>query len=170
MGVFDESKCNCCVCPMQCVLEQLVGNQIVIATTSGSGGVTLFNVDNFIAFTSEGDFPICNISAVDLLDVNINIKLKPIRNNKGRCSCCEDPITNLAKTLIRQQVGIEFIPTFGAGTIVNVGEGIIDFKSFVVSSCFTTRIIPNNQQQTFEASSGSIFGRPLHKITPPLIN
>ncbi|NBI28252.1 hypothetical protein [Chengkuizengella marina] len=25
MGVFDESICDCCVCPMQCVLEQLIG-------------------------------------------------------------------------------------------------------------------------------------------------
>ncbi|NBI28226.1 hypothetical protein [Chengkuizengella marina] len=164
MGFFNESKCDCCVCPMQCVLEQLKSNIITIATTTDViNDVMLIDVNDFIAVTSDGNFPICNISGVDFSGVNIDIKLKPIQKSSGRCSCCEDPITNLAKSLIGQEVDIEFLPQMGQGTIVNVGEGIIDFQVFVISSCFTTRIITNSQQQAVEASSGSIFGRPFKR-------
>ncbi|MDP5274466.1 hypothetical protein [Chengkuizengella axinellae] len=65
MGVFDESKCDCCVCPMQCVIEQLVGlgDVIGIATpTFVISNVTINKVKDFIVFTDIGDIPICQIS------------------------------------------------------------------------------------------------------------
>ena len=37
MGHFDETICNCCVCPMQCVLEQLVGEAVEIETKEDIG-------------------------------------------------------------------------------------------------------------------------------------
>ncbi|NBI28336.1 hypothetical protein [Chengkuizengella marina] len=168
MGAFDKSICDCCVCPMQCVLEQLKSNIITIATTTDIiNDVMLIDVKDFIAFTSDGNFPICNISGVDFSDVNIDIKLKPIQKSTGRCSCCEDPITNLAKSLIVQEVDIEFLPETetGSGTIINVGEGIVSFGTFVISSCFTTRIIPNNQQQINDQPNRDFFQQ--LKKSPP---
>ncbi|MDP5273242.1 hypothetical protein [Chengkuizengella axinellae] len=64
MGVFDESKCDCCVCPMQCVLEQLVGEEVGILTPTFVGGTTLNQVEDFIAFTDLGGFQICKINTV----------------------------------------------------------------------------------------------------------
>ncbi|NDI35451.1 hypothetical protein [Chengkuizengella sediminis] len=58
MGNFDKSICDCCVCPMQCVLEQLEGQQISrVDTPVGSQNNVLLNsVEDFIAFTDEGNY------------------------------------------------------------------------------------------------------------------
>ncbi|MDP5276339.1 hypothetical protein [Chengkuizengella axinellae] len=151
MSLFDESICDCCVCPMQCVMEQLVGEEIGIVTASGSNIFVILNeVKNFIAFTDQGNFPICNITTLQT-DGATSLNLKPIRKSKGECACCEDPMTNLAKSMIREIVNIEIIGNVGLSAdaiIVDVGEGIIlignpaGSELAPVSSCFTTRIIP----------------------------
>ncbi|MDP5275056.1 hypothetical protein [Chengkuizengella axinellae] len=33
MGVFDKTICDCCVCPMQCVMQQLVNRGPVVICT-----------------------------------------------------------------------------------------------------------------------------------------
>ncbi|MFS1513409.1 hypothetical protein VQL36_13335 [Chengkuizengella sp. SCS-71B] len=172
MGVFDESKCDCCVCPMQCVMEQLVGEEIGLDTSSGSNiSVFLNEVKNFIAFTDQGNFPICNITFV-LPSETFSLDLKPIKKNKGECACCEDPITNLAESMIGEIVIIELIG-FGQSEvvrIVDVGEGIIILgnpvgaETVAVSSCFTTRIIPAASSVSLsERTNSSFWNRELKK-------
>ncbi|NBI31215.1 hypothetical protein [Chengkuizengella marina] len=70
MGVFDESKCDCCVCPMQCVLEQLIGREDILlyTTVSVKGVATITGVTNFIVSTTVGDFPIHQLTLVQLTD------------------------------------------------------------------------------------------------------
>ncbi|NDI36208.1 hypothetical protein [Chengkuizengella sediminis] len=158
MGHFDESICDCCVCPMQCVLEQLVGREnvgILTLTTDNSG--TLLSVDNLIAclesdqFGTEGDIfkiPIHNICAVDILAL-IDFKLKPIRKSTGECSCTEEPTTNLAQSMIGELVQIVAgqFETFSDETrIIKVGEGIVvtsdGQNTSAVSSCKAERFGP----------------------------
>ncbi|MFS1511328.1 hypothetical protein VQL36_02645 [Chengkuizengella sp. SCS-71B] len=177
MGHFNESICDCCVCPMQCVLEQLVGidNLAIVTPTFEDDGVIINQVKDFIAFTNRGNFPICQINAVATFDPNIPVNIKPIRKNKGECACCEDPITNLAKSMIGEIVEIEFISVgnFPIDEIINVGEGIVVGKNITVpnetdflSSCAITRITPLTQQQ-INNSSKAANSHWIKKATPP---
>ncbi|NDI34649.1 hypothetical protein [Chengkuizengella sediminis] len=174
MGHFDKSICDCCVCPMQCVLEQLAGQTIDFVTTVSSGTTNLISVDNFIAFTSIGNIPICQFTGVAFNPALIpgGLKLKLISKNKGECACCEDPITNLLISLKGQFVEIEFIKG-SVGAIVNdIGEGIIILRApeptspilAAISSCSVTKITPMNQQQFSQMSSSS---NPNHLLSPP---
>ncbi|MFS1513382.1 hypothetical protein VQL36_13190 [Chengkuizengella sp. SCS-71B] len=152
MGHFDESICDCCVCPMQCVLEQLVGidNIGIVTPTFADDGIIINQVKDFIAFTNRGNFPICQISSVSNDNSIIPVIKQSIKQSKGVCSCCEDPITNLAKSMIGKNVNIELISPTGVSffdEIIVVGEGIIvgrfplNFDVIeIFSSCAVTRI------------------------------
>ncbi|MFS1512551.1 hypothetical protein VQL36_08960 [Chengkuizengella sp. SCS-71B] len=146
MGHFDRSVCNCCVCPMQCALEQLenAGIEInAIITTLGTvlptvpgGTFTLTEIKDFIATTSEQiEIAICQIIAVGFLTLPEDFKLKPVRKDVvGECACCEDPMTNLLQSKIGQQISI---PSAGGGGIlsacvVDVGEGIVLLKDIIM--------------------------------------
>ncbi|NDI34655.1 hypothetical protein [Chengkuizengella sediminis] len=132
MGHFDETICDCCVCPMQCVLKQLIREEVVqIETRTDSVNLQITEVKNFIVSGIDDGtgevvhFPICNISAVFPRET-FSLELKPIKKStKGECVCCEDPITNLANSLKGETVFIDYI---GGGTpaiIRDVGEGIV---------------------------------------------
>ncbi|MDP5274064.1 hypothetical protein [Chengkuizengella axinellae] len=151
MVFFDKTKCDCCVCPMQFVLEQLVSQEVGIETQTSSAAFQLNEVKNFIAFTNQGTLSICNISAV-ILPVNFPLNIKPIKKSKGECVCCEDPITNLAKSLIGKRVLINYLQPIGPlqGLIIDVGEGIvlIEFEGIsgleiaAISACIITEMNP----------------------------
>ncbi|MFS1513969.1 hypothetical protein VQL36_16220 [Chengkuizengella sp. SCS-71B] len=152
MGVFDESKCDCCVFPMQYVLEQLVGvDDVNIITPTANNLVIINHVKDFIAFTSNGNIPISQVTGTQFSQNSLpdGIKLKPIKKSKLECACCEEPITNLANSMIGEMVEIEFISPFlfpFIEEIIDVGEGIIVGRFFnetdIFSSCAITRIIP----------------------------
>ncbi|NBI28167.1 hypothetical protein [Chengkuizengella marina] len=154
MGVFDNSICDCCVCPMQCVLEQLVGEDVQIITLIRASlqPEPLFDVKDFIAFSEVGDFPVCNISGVAYPATLTNkLKLKSTQKNTGKCVCCENPITRRLNEMMRQEVEIEFLfqlQPIVAGTIFKVGEGIVLLDQggseldLAISTCSITRIIP----------------------------
>ncbi|MFS1513393.1 hypothetical protein VQL36_13245 [Chengkuizengella sp. SCS-71B] len=138
MGVFDKSICDCCVCPMQCALEQLIEPQTqinVIVTTLGAitillGTFTLTEVKGFIATTSvEIDVAICKIITVGFQTLPTDFKLKPVRKDiVGECVCCEDPMTNLLVGKIGTNISI---PSGGGPSgiisagVKDVGEGIV---------------------------------------------
>ncbi|MFS1512534.1 hypothetical protein VQL36_08875 [Chengkuizengella sp. SCS-71B] len=159
MGVFDESKCDCCVCPMQCVLEQLVGipGLVILTPISTFDSVTINKVKDFIAYTNIGQLPICNITFVSISNVGNPLDIKqPIKKSKGECACCEDPMTNLVNSMKGQLVNISFLSEgFNfTETILEVGEGIVVCRFIssagdidVFSTCAITRILPANQQQ-----------------------
>ncbi|NDI33420.1 hypothetical protein [Chengkuizengella sediminis] len=154
MSIFNKTKCDCCVCPMQFVLKQLVGQTNVrIFTPSGSFSTNIIDVNEFILFTTDGDVPICNISAVRLEGFQEITLEPPIKNSVGVCSCCEDPMTNILKSHIGGTAFIEIISPTGniAADIIDVGEGIVFVNDpsttiffFVISTCAITRIIPLN--------------------------
>ncbi|MDP5275996.1 hypothetical protein [Chengkuizengella axinellae] len=139
MGHFDKTICDCCVCPMQCVLEQLVGEEVDIRTISLESDIvgTLMAVDSFIAtldLNNSGELAYISVSEVCYVEVLVpfTIKLKDIRKDKGECSCIEDPVTNLAKSMIGEMKEIivcnsqQTVGDEGQnGRIVNVGEGIV---------------------------------------------
>ncbi|NBI28338.1 hypothetical protein [Chengkuizengella marina] len=145
MGVFDESKCNCCVCPMQCILEQLKGETVDISTTTIEflTNVIINEVKEFVLFSSEGIIPISQITSVSILPP-IQVKLKPIRISKGECSCCEDPITMLLSTLIGKVVDIRIQPNITVfGTVFEVGQGIVNVENDAyVSTCSIIKVTP----------------------------
>ncbi|NDI35645.1 hypothetical protein [Chengkuizengella sediminis] len=161
MGVFDKTICDCCVCPMQCVLEALERQKVELFTPSeGFIGVTISRVEDFIVFTEEGEeFAICNITAVSIAPPTFTpFPLKPIqKNNKGLCTCCEDPMTNVALSRMRegQPVDIGFISSPDAvpapGVLIQqVGEGIVfglveENTPIFFSTCTMTRISPSNR-------------------------
>ncbi|MFS1511360.1 hypothetical protein VQL36_02835 [Chengkuizengella sp. SCS-71B] len=141
MGVFDKNLCDCCVCPMQCVLEQLVGvgseiqNVAIIFNFAGATIDDITDVNNFNLFTIRSGsgrrfiIPICQVIGVELFNsqpINLNINLKPVRkDSKGECSCCEDPATDVLKRMIGERVNVRFSNASRTGTIMNVGEGIV---------------------------------------------
>ncbi|NDI33730.1 hypothetical protein [Chengkuizengella sediminis] len=176
MGKFDRSVCDCCVCPMQCVMQQLTDREgaVAIATTSlvNDVYVTINSADNFLAKTSReasgaiinGSYPICNVTAVGidrartLSDPNFDLTLKPVRvDEKGECSCCEDPATEELKSKIGKTVRVEYdgrIGTTSGGTFFNlgiiekVGEGIVTLMNdsvgtlshLAISTCHITKV------------------------------
>ncbi|MDP5277189.1 hypothetical protein [Chengkuizengella axinellae] len=167
MSKFDRTICDCCVCSMQCILQQLEGDFVQIATTSRVGAAappiegTLNSANNFIAKTSAGSVPICNITAVGIPfpesnDTPFDVNVKPIRNDKtGECSCCEDPVTNELNRLVGKGVDIEYIgdgtPFVDSVIIEKVGEGIVTvidpganvdgrIPKFAISTCYITKI------------------------------
>ncbi|MDP5275058.1 hypothetical protein [Chengkuizengella axinellae] len=149
MGVFDRTICDCCVCPMQCVMQQLVVNQpdVTISTPVSQVVATINSVENFIADTSVGFFAVCNVTSVSSDVLGGSTTLKPLKKDvKGECKCCEDPATNELVSLgmgalveiefVTQVPGDEFdIPLIG--NIANIGEGIVILENVTDGNGFT---------------------------------
>ncbi|MDP5275012.1 hypothetical protein [Chengkuizengella axinellae] len=159
MGKFDRTKCDCCVCPMQSVMQQLGDsnrNDVGIATPVGVDGDIMINsAEGFIARTNNGSYPICNVTAVGVGAPPFDFTVKPLKKDvKGECSCCEDPATNELNLLIGEVVDIEFVGGVApfadgdivTGTVTKVGEGILflsdlgTLSSAAISTCQITRI------------------------------
>ncbi|MDP5275765.1 hypothetical protein [Chengkuizengella axinellae] len=157
MGFFDESICECCVCPMQRVLMQLRGETVSIDTTSDEGfEITVDDAKNFILFTSdefnnEFFFPICNITAVEFPSTN-QIDLSPSKTSfKGECSCCEDPANRLLNRLSKNtSFNFIYLDTNINGFIIDIGEGIVIIQDELdatilkaISICKLAKILPS---------------------------
>ncbi|NBI31210.1 hypothetical protein [Chengkuizengella marina] len=138
MGHFDRSICNCCVCPMQCVLKQLMEQQITIdflRTTFGQITIpfTINRIEDFIVFTDQGNIAICQIVALGSI-MDAEIKLKPIRKDfTGECVCCEDPMTNLLNSMKKEKISIPS-STITEATIEEVGEGIVLLRDLMTNT------------------------------------
>ncbi|MDP5276362.1 hypothetical protein [Chengkuizengella axinellae] len=152
MGAFDRTICECCACPLQCVLENFVGEIATIQVTPIFGGnIRIQEVKNFILsginldddnkpiFISLCDINVVTIETTTLPDV------KPIQTDKkGECACCENPMTNIANSLIGNLISITGV----SSTIRKVGKGVIlgqfgNEPTFLViySSCNASAII-----------------------------
>ncbi|NBI31211.1 hypothetical protein [Chengkuizengella marina] len=166
MGAFHRTTCDCCVCPMQCVMKQLEDRgPIIISTTVSQEFNLIKSVENFIADTLDGEipefFPVCKVTAVGSNALDITTDLKPLRRDiKGKCNCCEDPTTNELVSLgIGTEVSVEFVTqTPGdrfrvplTGNILSFGEGIVildnvsdgegdELPNFAISTCQITNI------------------------------
>ncbi|MDP5273246.1 hypothetical protein [Chengkuizengella axinellae] len=167
---------------MQCILQQLVnldeGDIGVVTQTFGIDDLIINQVKDFMASTNIGNIPVCQITLVSTFDPTIIVDInKRIKKSKGECACCEDPITNVAKSMIGNLVDIDFIsPTdFGTFTdeIIDVGEGIIVGRNLgdpneidFFSSCSITRIAPANEQINDQPRFSNF--RELKRSIPPL--
>ncbi|NDI34693.1 hypothetical protein [Chengkuizengella sediminis] len=174
MGAFDKSICDCCVCPMQCILEDLIGVENLNIETPVSNIPTIITgVKDFIVSTNNGEFPICQITHVCIEDPSNTITtriisaLKPKKNSRGKCACCEDPMTNLLKFKIGNTFRIELIAAQVSFTdqILGVGEGVVVGAAppflDIFLTCSITRITPLTQQKINDPSRTS------KRTTPP---
>ncbi|NBI29005.1 hypothetical protein [Chengkuizengella marina] len=163
MGVFNRTICDCCICPLQSVMKQLVNQTDVLICTpvSAEFNLTINSVDNFIAETSAGFYALCNVTSVSSSVLGASTNLKPVQQDvKGECNCCEDPSTNQLISLgVGTSVQIEYacesalgsLPPL-SGNILKIGEGIVILENVVsdntglildntaISTCQLTRI------------------------------
>ncbi|MFS1512467.1 hypothetical protein VQL36_08535 [Chengkuizengella sp. SCS-71B] len=156
MGHFDETICDCCVCPMQCILEQLIGMNVTILLEEDELEGTIIDVKNFVvSFDIENSGIIIFIMVRDVcavgLDEAFDFKVKDIRKSKGVCSCIEEPATNLAKSMIGKMIVLVYCNELESdGTVTQVGEGIVilsddtfkNFETIAISSCRINIIAP----------------------------
>ncbi|MDP5275567.1 hypothetical protein [Chengkuizengella axinellae] len=158
MGVFQENICDCCVCPMQCVLQQFIRENVVIRTLFTQVRVMISSVKDFNVIGSDPDsgIPICvPISQIlsFLPEESKLVTLKSIRKNvKGDCACIEDSLTNKLTKKINDNVNIgSGFNDLISGTITQVGEGIVIVENevsqqFIISTCngvFFVENVPN---------------------------
>ncbi|NDI35109.1 hypothetical protein [Chengkuizengella sediminis] len=148
MGFSDESICDCCIYPMQSMLEQVVGQTMSIVAFPQYlfGGITLIKVNNFIAFFDVSgtivEFPIHKIVALQIAKP-FDFNLKPIRKSEGECSYSKE-IINSAKSKIGGETFIIALTSF-MGIVRNVGEGMIILseaggRTNAISSCGVTEL------------------------------
>ncbi|NBI28253.1 hypothetical protein [Chengkuizengella marina] len=142
---FNRTFCDCCVCPMKSVCEQLIDCEVNICTISAFlGGVKISDVEDFNVIGTLGGTPICiPISRITGIFVSPSktINLKPIKKDvKGECACIEESATNK----FEKEKSVEVIfPCEGQrrceGTVNQVGEGIVIVSSpseqCILSTC-----------------------------------
>ncbi|MDP5273653.1 hypothetical protein [Chengkuizengella axinellae] len=157
--MFDKTLCDCCVCPMQCICQQLAELGIEVTIFSREQRFNFFEIQeakNFIVTglqsgeTMQSFLPTANISYIEI-DETVSFNLKQIQKNiKGECACAEDPITNVAQSLINETVAICIQADDGDLEVIicDVGEGIVIAKEvngtpmYAISSCAITGITP----------------------------
>ncbi|NDI33225.1 hypothetical protein [Chengkuizengella sediminis] len=156
--MFEKTICDCCACPIQRVCEQLIGEEGVSIRSDGGGfDIIIQEAKNFIVSGPSTDMfnpGILHISSSTINSVtfpsSIEIDLKPIQNNsKGECICLENPMTNLANSLLNKEfVSIQgIILELEEVVICKVGKGVMivkekdDNENFIaVSTCKVSTI------------------------------
>ena len=114
--------CDCCVSPMQSVLQQLVGQTVIIATIADPPNAapliflyTIIEVNDFLVTVTgvdmmgvEGTFMvnISDVIGVGFLPPGPIINLLPPANLGCECDCRERPIRQLLDTLIGSTVNL----------------------------------------------------------------
>ena len=159
-GPPADSKCECCVTPMQHVLSQLVGETVTIGVTSDPPGtltnVTITSVSNFLVTVEQGAntfvIPICEVVGVAAPEVeDVTLLPAPPLPRTGDCACCEAPVrafldANLGSTTDVTTVGFGLFNNIEDAEIVRTGEGIVilDVTPAVgfaaVSICYITSL------------------------------
>ncbi|MDP5274018.1 hypothetical protein [Chengkuizengella axinellae] len=158
MGFFDDSICECCVCPMQCVLDQLKDETVsIITTTDEIENSEIIEVKNFILTIFNNDeqeneyLPVCNVSAVTFSSSK-QVNLKPSRKSKkGECSCCEDPTNDFLNSRSKTELlRIRYLNGVNTGSIADLGEGIVILQDpsepllHAISICNINNISPGS--------------------------
>ena len=109
--------CDCCVTPLQSVLQQLVGETVILATIADEPNVpplfflyTIVEVNDFlVTVTGAAGTFVVNISdviGVGFLPPGPTINLLPPVNSGCECDCRERPIRQLLDTLIGSTVNL----------------------------------------------------------------
>ena len=159
------SLCDCCVSPLQSVLQQLVGQTVILATIADPPNMqpliflfTITEVNDFLVTVTDGVTTyVVNISdviGVGFLPTGPTINLLPPVNSGCECDCRERPIRQLLNTLIGSTVNL-LVSNGSTATDFNVeqtGLGIVlgtlpigpatDFR-FAISTCKITAVQTN---------------------------
>ena len=109
--------CDCCVSPMQSVLQQLVGQTVLIATIADPPNTqplvflfTIVEVNDFLVTVTDGVTTyVVNISdviGVGFLPTGPTINLLPPATSGCECDCRERPMRQLLNTLIGSTVNL----------------------------------------------------------------
>ena len=152
----SSSICDCCVEPMQYVLEQLIGRVVRIGTTDTSSGTypsaTILAVNDYIVTIRQGAntiaLPICLVVGVQNAQVRNVLLLPPPLSSEGKCDCCERPLRDFFNGITTADVDA-LGPAFNNLTntqILETGEGIVklqDNNAFIALSLCKVASIQN---------------------------
>jgi hypothetical protein len=158
------SLCDCCVSPLQFVLQQLVGQTVILGTIADAPNAqplfflfTIVEVNDFLVTVTDGVTTyvvnISDVTGVGFLPPGPTINLLPPVNSGCECDCRERPIRQLLNTLIGSTVIL--LSSTGSTTNFNVeqtGLGIVlgtlpinsDIFRFAVSTCKITAVGQTN--------------------------
>jgi hypothetical protein len=153
------SLCDCCVSPLQFVLQQLIGQTVILGTIADTPGeipffflVRINAVNDFLVTVTNEETDttyVVNISDVTGVGFSLtgpSINLLPPVDSGGDCDCRERPIRQLLDTLIGSTVNL-LASNGSIATDFNVeqtGLGIVlgtlpispgNFFRFAISTC-----------------------------------
>ncbi|EON70652.1 bcla protein [Lysinibacillus sphaericus OT4b.31] len=111
------SLCDCCVFPLQSVLQQLVGQTVILGTIADAPNVpplfflfTIIDVNDFLVTVTDGtttyEVNISDVTGVGFLLPGPTINLMPPVDSGCECDCRERPIRKLLNTLIGSTVNL----------------------------------------------------------------
>ncbi len=111
------SLCDCCVSPLQSVLQQLVGQTVILGTIADAPNVpplfflfTIIEVNDFLVTVTDGTTTfvvnISDVTGVGFLTPGPTINLLPPVDSGCECNCRERPIRQLLSTLIGSTVNL----------------------------------------------------------------
>lgn len=111
------SLCDCCVSPLQSVLQQLVGQEVILGTIADAPNVpplfflyTIIDVNDSLVTVTNGattfEVNISDVTGVGFLPPGPTINLLPPVNFGCECDCRERPIRQLLNTLIGSTVNL----------------------------------------------------------------
>jgi len=157
-----SSLCDCCVTPLQSVLQQLVGQTVILGTVADAPNVqplfflvTISKVNDFLVTVTNGamtfDVNISDVTGVGFLLPGPTINLLPPVDSGCECDCRERPIRQLLDTLIGSTVNLLAIngsisPDF---IVEQTGLGIVigtlpispeTIVRFAISTCKITAV------------------------------
>lgn len=157
---------DCCVSPLQSVLQQLVGQTVILSTVADAPNVpplfflfTIIEVNDFLVTVTDGTTTfVVNISDVTgggFLLPGPTINLSPPVNSGCGCDCRERPIRQLLDTLIGSTVNLLAINGSIAVdfNVEQTGLGIVlgtlpidtdTIVRFAISTCKITAVGQNN--------------------------
>ena len=158
--------CDCCVFPLQSVLQQLVGQTVILGTVADAPNVpplfflfTITEVNDFLVTVTDGvttfEVNISDITGVGFLPPGPTINLLPPVNSGCECNCRERPIRQLLDTLIGSTVNLLAVNgSIAADFIVEqTGLGIVlgtlpispeTIVRFAISTCKITAVGQTN--------------------------
>ncbi len=109
--------CDCCVSPLQSVLQQLVGQTVILGTIADAPNVppllflfTIVEVNDFLVTVTNGTTTyvvnISDVTGVGFFPPGPTINLLPPVDSGCECNCRERPIRQLLNTLIGSTVNL----------------------------------------------------------------
>ena len=160
----SSNLCDCCVSPLQSVLQQLVGQTVILGTIADAPNVpplfflfTIIEVNDFLVTVTDGATTfVVNISdviGVGFLPPGPTINLLLPVNTGCECDCRERPIRQLLNTLIGSTVNL-LVSNGSTAANFNVeqtGLGIVlgtlpidTIVRFAISTCKITAVGQTN--------------------------